>query len=314
MNLNWFPGHMAKATREIREALPKVDVIIEVLDARIPYSSENPVIGTIRGKKPCIKLLTKSDLADPLVTQQWLDEFEPSDLTSALATTTKQPEKIREVIKLVRRYFPAKAHGPKGVTAMIMGVPNSGKSTTINILADRIIAKTGNEPAVTKAQQRIKLEQNVILYDTPGILWPKVENPDSGYRLAVTGAIRDAVTESDDIAFYLIEYLLSTYPHLLRERFNLESLPETPLEFIDAIGASRGSLRSGGRVDLAKISRILINEFRTGVIGRISLETPAMAKKERIETERRVAEKKAQLEAAKKKKKGSRQEKPEKRA
>jgi len=311
MNLNWFPGHMAKATREIREMLPKVDVVIEVLDARIPYSSENPVIANLRGEKPCIKILTKSDLADPLVTQMWLDEFEPSELTLAMATTTKQPEKIREIIKLVRQFFPTKAHGPKGVTAMIMGIPNSGKSTTINILADRIIAKTGNEPAVTKTQQRIKLEQNVILYDTPGILWPKVENPNSSYRLAITGGIRDAVTESDDIAFYLAEYLIKDYPELLIERFNLDVLPSTPLEFIDSIGASRGSLRSGGRVDLSKISRILINEFRTGMLGRISLETPEMAKAEEIETARKIAEKKAKQDAAKKKKRPQRNPNPE---
>jgi len=311
MNLNWFPGHMAKATREIREMLPKVDVVIEVLDARIPYSSENPVIANLRGEKPCIKILTKSDLADPMVTQMWLDEFEPSELTLAMATTTKQPEKIREIIKLVRQFFPTKAHGPKGVTAMIMGIPNSGKSTTINILADRIIAKTGNEPAVTKTQQRIKLEQNVILYDTPGILWPKVENPNSSYRLAITGGIRDAVTESDDIAFYLAEYLIKDYPELLIERFNLDVLPSTPLEFIDSIGASRGSLRSGGRVDLSKISRILINEFRTGMLGRISLETPEMAKAEEIETARKIAEKKAKQDAAKKKKRPQRNPNPE---
>lgn len=313
MSVNWYPGHMAKATREIREALPKVDVIIEVLDARIPYSSENPVIAGIRGKKPCIKLLTKSDLADPSITQQWLEEFEPSERTLALATTTKQPEKIREVIKLVRRFYPTKAHGPKGVSAMIMGIPNSGKSTAINILANRIIAKTGNEPAVTKAQQRIKLEQNVILYDTPGILWPKVENPNSGYRLAATGAIRDAVTESEEIAFYLAEHLIQNYPKLICERFDFAEAPETPLDFIEAIGVRRGSLRSGGQVDLEKISRILINEFRTGALGRITMETPAVANEERAETERRIAEKKAQQEAAKDKKKSHKKARPRKR-
>ena len=187
--IQWYPGHMHKARKEIAEVMPQMDLIIEVLDARIPYSSSNPMISDLRGDTPCIKILNKSDLADPIVTAQWLEYLELEEGVKAYALTTQQPSEIKKIPQLIRALVPNKEGAHKVIKAMIMGIPNVGKSTTINILANRIIAKTGNEPAVTKQQQRIKLDDGIVLSDTPGMLWPKVQNPLSGYRLASTGAI-----------------------------------------------------------------------------------------------------------------------------
>ena len=305
MAINWYPGHMHKATKEIREILPKVDLIIEVIDARIPYSSENPVISTLRQEKPCIKLLSKSDLADPEVTELWLQHLEKERGVKAMAVTTEQPERIRALTDLIKKLVPRKPEAVGDINALIMGIPNVGKSTIINTLAGRVIAKTGNEPAVTKGQQRINLRNGIMLHDTPGILWPKVENELSGYRLATTGAIKDTAMSYDDVAFFAADYLLKAYPELLKARYQLDTLPNTELEFFETIGKQRGCLGAGGRVDLDKISRLFINEFRDGTIGRITLETPDMAEKEKEETRIKMAElaaQKAEKKAQRKKK------------
>lgn len=302
MAIHWYPGHMHKANKEIKEALPKIDLFIEVLDARIPYSSENPLLGQIRGDKPVIKVLNKSDLSDPIITQQWQDYLEREQGVKALAVNLGEKNRIRQILELCRKLIPAKPG--KAVHAMIMGIPNVGKSTLINILAGRIIAKTGNEPAVTKAQQRIKLGNNFFLHDTPGVLWPKIHNAHSGYRLAVTGAIKSTAIEYEDVAFYAVEYLLKAYPDQIKQRYNLDELPHTELEFLEQVGAKRGCLRKGGKVDLNKISQILLTELREGTLGLISLETPEM----REEEVRQVAieeQKKAEKKALQKKKKAS---------
>jgi len=276
MSIHWYPGHMHKAQKEMKELLPQVDLLIEVLDARIPYSSENPAIAQLRGDTPCIKVLSKADLADPEVTALWQAHLEKERGVSTFATTTDQPAKMKLLIDLCRQMLPLKDAGVKTINTMIVGIPNVGKSTLINILADRIIAKTGNEPAVTKAQQRINLGSGIVLFDTPGILWPKVENPNSSYRLATTGAIKDTAMEYDDVGFFAADYLIKAYPELLKIRYKLESIPDTELEFLDMAAASRGALTAGGRVNMHKICELLVNEFRSGKIGRISLETPAM--------------------------------------
>ena len=276
MSIHWYPGHMHKAQKEMKELLPQVDLLIEVLDARIPYSSENPAIAQLRGDTPCIKVLSKADLADPEVTALWQAHLEKERGVSTFATTTDQPAKMKLLIDLCRQMLPLKDAGIKTINTMIVGIPNVGKSTLINILADRIIAKTGNEPAVTKAQQRINLGSGIVLFDTPGILWPKVENPNSSYRLATTGAIKDTAMEYDDVGFFAADYLIKAYPELLKIRYKLESIPDTELEFLDMAAASRGALTAGGRVNMHKICELLVNEFRSGKIGRISLETPAM--------------------------------------
>jgi ribosome biogenesis GTPase A len=274
---------MHKAQKEIKEALPQVDVLIEVLDARIPYSSENPMIAQLRGDKPCIKILSKTDLADPVVTAAWQEFLERERSVKTFTSTTEEPAKIKQVLELVRKMLPEKDASVKAIHTMIVGIPNVGKSTLINILADRVIAKTGNEAAVTKTQQRISLGNGITLFDTPGILWPKLENPNSGYRLASTGAIKDTAMEYDDVGFFAADYLIKAYPEFLKARFELDNIPDTEIEFLELAASRRGALMTGGRVNFHKICEVLINELRSGKLGRISLETPLMIEREVIE-------------------------------
>jgi ribosome biogenesis GTPase A len=305
MLIQWYPGHMHKAGKEIKEILPQVDLIIEVLDARIPFSSQNPMIASLRGAKPCIKILSKSDLADPEITRQWQSYLEQEQGVKTLAVTVGQPEKIRQLPDLCHKMLPAKEASARLIQALIMGIPNVGKSTLINIVAGRMIAKTGNEPAITKTQQRIDIGQGIILLDTPGLLWPNIENKNSGYRLATTGAIKDTAIQHDQIAFFAAEYLLQYYPAFLKSRFQLEQLPESEQELMAIIGKNRGCLRSGGHIDMDKVAKILLAELRAGSIGRISLETPAMMEKELAELVIVREQKEAKQKARKQKWKGA---------
>ena len=287
MTIQWYPGHMHKAQKEIKKVLPNIDVIIEVIDARIPYSSANPVIAALADAKgiikPLIKVINKTDLADPVMTQHWQQYLETQDNVKALAVSLHQPEKIKKIISLCHQLAPHRSAKEQSVRAMIMGIPNVGKSTIINVLTGRTIAKVGNEPAVTKRQQRIDLENGVTLFDTPGILWPKIENQHSSYRLAITGAIKDTALEYDDIAFYAIDYLVVNYPEALMATFNLAELTNETYEIIESIGKNRGCLRSGGKVDLDKVCKIIIKEIRSANMGTISFETPTMIEKEKLE-------------------------------
>ena len=274
MKIQWFPGHMHKASKEIQTKLPDMDLLIEVLDARLPGSSENPMIAKIRDDKPCIKIFNKTDLADDKLTEQWQHFYEEDKGIKTLTITRDQPDKIKQISALCRKMIPISDNRDKEIQAMIVGIPNVGKSTIINILTGRTIAKTGNEAAVTRQQQRIKINDNVVLFDTPGLLWGNIENEHSGYRLAISGAIKDTAFESDDAAFYLAETLIKNYPEMLVERYQLDQPPQTELELIEAIGRLRGCLRAGGQVELDKACKILINEFRLGTLGKITLENP----------------------------------------
>jgi ribosome biogenesis GTPase A len=297
MSINWFPGHMHKARKEIAEVMPQVDIIIELLDARIPSSSENPLVPELRGDTPCIKVLNKADLADPVVTAQWVEHLEQEQGVKALPLTQKRPEEIRGLLALSESMLPHRNLEKSAARAMILGVPNVGKSMLINTLVGRVIAKTGNEAGVTKAQQRIKLPNDMVLTDTPGFLWPKLNPPQCGYRLAVTGAIKDTVFDYVDIALFAVEYLAQTYPQALKERYNINNLPETDIELLEAVGVQRGCVRKGGSVDLQKVAALLINELRSGQLGAISLETPDMIEREE-EAARLVEEQKAREKAA----------------
>jgi ribosome biogenesis GTPase A len=279
---------MHKAQQEMLALLPKIDLLIEILDARIPGSSENPAIARLRGDTPCIKVLSKSDLADPAVTALWQAHFEQQRNVQTFPTRSDHPEGIKSLLGLCRSMFPHREVSMDSIHAMVVGIPNVGKSTLINILSGRQIAKTGNEPAVTKAQQRIDLGSGVTLFDTPGILWPKVENPASSYRLAATGAIRDTAMTYDDVGYFAAEFLLRHYPQQLKERFKIDVLPDGKDAFLRMAAVKRGAVASGGKVNIHKICELLIKELRSGQLGRISLETPAMIVQEQIEMEQHV--------------------------
>lgn len=283
MAVNWFPGHMHKARKQIKEAMPQIDLVIEVMDARLPYSSENPLVSELREDRPCIKILNKSDLADANVTQAWLQFFEKEKGVKAIALTATQKGQARKILDLAKRLFPGRNIDLTPIRTMIMGIPNVGKSTLINSLAGRVIARVGDEPAVTKQQQKINLGNGIMLFDTPGFLWPRFEDQNSGYRLAVTGAIKNTAIEFEDIALYAAEYLLQAYPGALKKRYKMKELPERDIELLEAIGRKRGALRSGGRIDLHKASEVLLNDIRSGALGRLSMETPALVAAQQAE-------------------------------
>ena len=280
MAIQWFPGHMHKARKEIKKVMPKIDLIIEVLDARIPYSSENPLVAELRGDKPCIKLLNKADLADHKVTQLWVEHFESERNIKAKAVSQENPSQIKQTLQICRQFFPDRNVAVKPIRVLIMGIPNVGKSTVINTLSGRSIAKVGNEPAITKQQQTIILDNGVELMDTPGFLWPKIHNENSGYRLAISGAIKSTAMEFEDVALYAAGYFLARYPALLQKRYKLDELPKDDISTLESIGRKRGCIQSGGVINLHKVSELLLNEYRSGQLGAISLETPEMVKAE----------------------------------
>lgn len=278
MSIQWYPGHMTKARRELAAAIPAHDVVIEVLDARAPRASENPVVTELRGQKPCLKVLSKSDLADPEVTAAWLRIFEEERAGGgkvlAVALTTDKPQEItKKVPELCQRLAPNRT-GPKPVRAMIAGIPNVGKSTLLNTLVGRRAAKVGDEPAVTRTQQKVVGKSGMVLSDSPGILWPKIDDADASYRLALLGTIPDSALDYESVALFGAKFFAERYPALLCARYKLTELPERADEILAEIGRRRGCLRSGGRIDMHKAADVLLHDFRQGALGRISLESP----------------------------------------
>lgn len=286
MTIQWFPGHMTRARRQIEEKLKLIDLVIELLDARIPLSSRNPMIDEILKGKPRLVLLNKADLADPRATERWLQYFAEEGLT-ALPIDASSGTKVNEIPVRAKQLMQSKIEAqlrkginPRAIRASIVGIPNVGKSTLINKLAGKSIAATGDKPGVTKGQQWIKVGTEMELLDTPGILWPKFEDQDVGFRLAVTGAIKEDVLHVDEVAFYAMKYLCEHYWDALQTRFSLEDQPNDLtdineiVQVMEEIGRKRGCVVSGGRIDLDKASGLLLRELRAGKIGRISLELP----------------------------------------
>ncbi len=276
MPIQWYPGHMTKARRVLGEAMPSQDVIVEVLDARMPRASKNPVLTELRHGKPCIQVLTKSDLADPEVTQAWLRHLESSQTSGrvvAIATSSARAGEARAAIVALCKQLTPRGPG-KPVRTMVVGIPNVGKSTLINTLAGRKVAMVGDKPAVTKARQDVILDAGITLSDNPGILWPKIDEDAGSLRLALGGAIPDVAMDFQEVALFGARLLLDRYPALLRARYKLAELPEEESELLVEIGRKRGCIRAGGVVDVHRAADILIHEFRAGTIGRISLETP----------------------------------------
>ncbi|MDN3650299.1 ribosome biogenesis GTPase YlqF [Reinekea marina] len=271
--INWFPGHMAKAKRQISEIIPKIDVVIEVLDARIPLSSMNPVLTKVRRDKPVLRLLSKSDLADPTVTEKWQRFYEQEKNIIVLPIVMQDKKQLARIPNLCRKLAPFRGGIGKPVRSVVVGIPNVGKSTLINGLAGKKVARVGDEPAVTRAQQRIQIANDFTLMDTPGIMWPSPESELGGYRLAASGAIRDTAVEYEDIALFAIDYLAQRYPEALKQRYKLDTIAETAMECMEAIAKHRACVK-GGSVDWHKVSEIVLKDLRNGSLGRISLEEP----------------------------------------
>ncbi|MFM1650747.1 ribosome biogenesis GTPase YlqF [Brevibacillus sp. B_LB10_24] len=280
MTIQWFPGHMAKARRQVTERLGQIDVVIELLDARLPLSSRNPMIDEIVGEKPRLILLNKADLADEAVTKEWMEYFRlrgirtlPIDALSGKGVN-KLPGICRELASDMLQKRAERGMQGRAVRIMILGIPNVGKSSLLNRLAKRSVAQTGDRPAVTKAQQWVKMGDSLELLDTPGILWPKFEDQQVGLRLAASGAIKDELLDFTDVALFAIRYMLQYYPERLLERFKLKQLPEDHVGMLAEIGKKRGCLIGGGEIDYDKAAEIFLRELRSGKLGSISLERP----------------------------------------
>ncbi len=286
MPINWFPGHMNTTRQKLATLMPRCDVVVELLDARLPESSSNPLLDELRrnipgkgengtpGDLPCITVLNKADLADPTVTKAWRERFEQDRGVQTMALTITRPGEPDRILRLVRKLAPRRIEKGLKVRVVIVGIPNVGKSTLLNALRGKKVAGVGDEPAVTKGNQEIDLKNGVVLIDTPGILWPKFENEEVGYRLAASGAIKDTALDYDDVAIFAARHLLTAYPTELRARFKLDELPAEPITLIETIGKKRGCLISGGEVDFNRASELLLREMRSGKLGRISLEQP----------------------------------------
>lgn len=274
MTIKWFPGHMGKALEQIQDLIKRIDVVIEVLDARIPYSSSNHRLQELRRNKPWIKLLNKHDLADPAITRGWVRHLELQSGVKALPLTAKTHGDTKPLIKLCRSLAPKRGKPGFPVRVMVVGIPNVGKSTLINTLAGRNMAKVGDRPAVTTATQMIDLRNGVVLNDTPGVLWPEMEDQQGAYRLAVTGAIGANAMDSTVVGLFAGEFLMRSYPERLMERYGLEKIPDSPHDLLVAVGRRLGCLAGKGEVDLNRAGEAFLRELRGGKIGRITLEEP----------------------------------------
>lgn len=280
--VQWFPGHMTKARKIITENLKLVDAVIELLDARIPYSSANPMLQEIISGKPRVVALNKADLADPVITRKWVDYFTQQGIkaVSIDSMTGKGTKQLVQAVEDMARDKTEKLLSkgvikPRAARVMILGIPNVGKSSLINRLAGAVKAKAADKPGVTRAKQWIRIGKNLELLDTPGILWPKFEDMTVGLKLAFTGAINDEAIDREQVVAVFLETMAKLYPERLRERYKLiDELPEQPMELLEMVGRKRGCLVKGGAVDLDKAQRIVFTDFRSGKLGVVSLDVP----------------------------------------
>lgn len=272
MVIQWFPGHMIETENQLIKEISKIDAVLEILDARLPLSSANSFVDKLCKQKFRLKVLNKTDLADPKETLLWLKYFKNNRIPAVSTCGTDPSHVFYALNDCIAQTNRNKARKLK---IMVLGIPNTGKSTILNTLSGKKIAKTGNSPAITKHQQRSSLPNNIDVYDTPGILSPEIESQKKAYLLAASGAISDTAFEYNDVALFSAAILIKRYPHLLMERYPfLVTIPDNPTMLIEKIGLKRGCLKKGGLIDYQKASEILIRELRAGKIGKISFETP----------------------------------------
>lgn len=297
MAISWYPGHMHKANKEMAALIKDIDVVIEVLDARMPLASSNPMLKAMRAGKPCLQILNKADLANPHITREWLDYFKAQPLSFAATSSKDKRLETSDVLFLCQKLMrKVKADKPaqeqseatspdlaalrawkkenKKNQILIVGIPNVGKSSIMNQLLRKKVARTGNEPAITKGQQRVRLNDNWYLVDTPGVLWPKIEDQAAAYRLAMSGAIRNTAMEFLDVALFAAQLFIDQFPERLCERYKLDTLPPDGETFLRELAIARGCVRKDKDIDWNRVSEFLINDYRAGRFGPLSLERP----------------------------------------
>lgn len=290
MAIQWYPGHMTSARKKAGETLAMADVVVEVLDARLPQASSNPMIHELRTfrQRPCLKLLNKADLADPVATKAWMEFFEQQPGVKAVAISCKKASDVARIPSLAQKLAPHRCDAVKPLRLMIMGIPNVGKSTLMNALVKKKVAAVGDQPAVTKSQQRIDISSRLTIYDTPGMLWPKIDHPIDGLMLAASHAVGVNAYIDEEVATFLAGFLLDHYPALLTARYGFATADMDAVAVLEGVAKKRGCILKGrgGELDLEKAAAILLVDYRSGALGRISLETPTL----RAERARQLAE------------------------
>ena len=286
--IQWFPGHMAKAKREIAEKIKLIDIVVELVDARAPYSSKNPLFNGIVNNKPRLIVMTKEDLANPEITKKWIQYYKDHGYY-AMSVNLKQFNEYKKIIQVCKEILKDKMEReakkglkPRAMRAMVLGIPNVGKSTFINSLAGKTAAKTGNKPGVTRGNQWIKIDKQLELLDTPGILWPKFDDEAIGMKLACVGSISDEVLNMQEIAYHLLSYGKANYNQLFEARYGAVPQPDDERDneivlWMENIARQRGCLKRGAETDFDKVSAQITDDFRSGRIGKVSLEVPKQA-------------------------------------
>lgn len=316
MAIQWFPGHMHLTRQAIMERIKEIDVVIEVLDARLPGSSANPLLQEMTGHKPRLKILNKQDMADPARTKDWMDWYNAQSETRAIALDASEAAPTKRLIEQCKLLAPNRGGMAKPMRVLICGVPNVGKSTLINSMSSKTQAKTGNEAGVTKLEQRIVLADDFYLWDTPGMLWPRIIVEKSGYNLAASGAVGRNAYDEELVALELLLYLQKNYAPMLEARYKLgidaqEIAALHDDELLTLIGKKRGAVMSGGRVNLQKAAELVLTDFRDVSIGRITLETPAEFEIWLAEGQQKDAERQAKKDAQAKARKSARRQQPQ---